>query len=123
MIWALLIGLIIGIERELKGKYAGIKTSIFITLGAYLFVYMGESLGETGRVLAALISGVGFIGGGAIIFTQDKVQGLTSAAIIWILAALGAMIAIGHPWHAFFVALSIAGADLLIDKLKDKFKS
>lgn len=121
MIWALLIGLIIGIERELKGKYAGIKTSMFITLSAYLFVYVGLSLGEAGRILAAVISGVGFIGGGAIIFAHDKVQGLTSAAIIWLLAGLGAMVGVGHTVEAITTAVLIAGVDLGVDKVKGKF--
>ena len=97
---AVVCGGLIGIERQLRGKAAGIRTSILICLGTALFVILGSSLpsnqADPTRVLAQVVSGIGFLGGGVILAREGLITGVTSAAVIWILAALGAMIGFGH---------------------------
>lgn len=92
---ALLIGFIIGGEREAKHKPAGLRTNMLVCFGSALFVLIPIELGLVpqnpdvlGRAIAGVAGGVGFIGGGAIL-RGDRVHGLTSAAAIWVSAALG----------------------------------
>src|SRR4026209_2423943 len=89
---AILCGGIIGLERQLRGKAAGIRTSILICLGTELSVSLGASFqGERvdpTRVLAQVVSGIGFLGGGVILAREGAIVGVTSAAVIWGLAAL-----------------------------------
>lgn len=121
-IWvAILCGIIVGIEREIKGKDAGIKTSIFICVGAALFSYIGGNLDGTydsARVLSQIVSGVGFIGGGVIVFDQDKVRGLTSATIIWVSAAIGIMCGLEMYFEAIMCSITIIGVEVIIDTIK-----
>ncbi len=103
---ALLVGTLIGIEREYRGKLAGIKTNALIcsasalfTAGSLLMVKYGSNMptpnADVTRIVAQIVSGIGFIGAGAIFKSQNKVQGLTTAAIIWSVAALGILIGYG----------------------------
>ena len=103
-------GGIIGLERQLRGKPAGIRTSILICLGTEIFVSHGTSLagGDQYRVLAQVVTGVGFLGAGLIISQEGTVRGVTSAAVIWVLAAIGATIGLGHFEEAVvFVMVSV----------------
>ena len=97
---ALICGGLIGIERQLRGKAAGIRTSILICLGTALFVTLGSSLPsnqtDPTRVLAQVVSGIGFLGGGVILAREGLVMGVTSASVIWMLAAIGSLIGLGH---------------------------
>ncbi len=100
---ALLVGLIIGIDREMKRRVAGIKTHILVCLGAtlvmitsqYMAIEMGSG-GDMGRLGAQVISGVGFLGVGTIIVTgRNQVRGLTTAASIWVCACMGLAAGVG----------------------------
>lgn len=101
---AAVIGGMLGYEREQAGKEAGIRTHILVSLGAAFFVLAvkqaGASDGETTRVIQGVATGVGFIGGGAILKLSDRerILGLTTAATIWLTAALGVTVALGHLW-------------------------
>src|SRR3989442_10568858 len=90
---AVVLGGAIGLERELKGKPAGLRTNILISIGATLFtvlsIRMAAERGDPGRVAAQILAGVGFIGAGTILHTRGAVTGLTSAATIWVVAAIG----------------------------------
>ncbi len=89
---AVLVGGLIGLEREFRDKSAGFRTIIFITVGSTLFTIFSLDLGnETNptRIAANIVTGIGFLGAGAIIRDGSKVAGLTTAAIIWLAAALG----------------------------------
>jgi putative Mg2+ transporter-C (MgtC) family protein len=94
---ATLLGGVIGLERELSGKPAGLRTNILICIGATLFTVVSIHmipLGQEGRldasrIPAQIVSGVGFIGAGAILHARGSVTGLTSAATIWVVAAIG----------------------------------
>lgn len=89
---ALVVGSIIGIEREVSSKAAGFRTMILISVGSTLFTIMSVKLGAHGsedRIAANILTGIGFIGAGVIFKEGFNVTGLTSAATIWITAALG----------------------------------
>jgi putative Mg2+ transporter-C (MgtC) family protein len=94
LILAVLLGGAVGLERELKGKPAGLRTTILITLGATLFTVLSYRMGaaaqgDPGRIAAQVLTGVGFIGAGTILHMRGAVTGLTSAATIWVVAAIG----------------------------------
>jgi putative Mg2+ transporter-C (MgtC) family protein len=93
---ATLLGGVIGLERELSGKPAGLRTNILICIGATLFTVvsihmlpLGQGGLDASRIPAQIVSGVGFIGAGAILHARGSVTGLTSAATIWVVAAIG----------------------------------
>ena len=87
------LGAAIGLEREYRRKPAGLRTNILIALGSALFTivslqFAGEG-GTSDRVAAQIVTGIGFLGGGAILRHGDNVQGMTTAATIWVNAAIG----------------------------------
>ena len=108
LVLATLLGGAIGLERELSGKPAGLRTNILICVGAALFtalsVDMSLGRGDPARVAAQILPGVGFIGAGTILHARGSVTGLTSAATIWVVAAIG--MALGA--HAYEEALGTA---------------
>lgn len=112
-IWRLLLaavlGAAVGLEREYREKPAGLRTNILIALGAALFtvlsIVMGTGGGPAGVIGAQIVSGVGFLGGGAILRSGDNVRGMTTAATIWINAAIGMAAGMGQYVLATFVAL------------------
>lgn len=123
---ALLCGGIIGIERQLRGKAAGIRTSILICLGSQIFVAMGVSLqgGPTdpSRVLSQIVTGIGFLGGGVILAREGLITGVTSAAVIWMLAAIGSMIGLGHLGAAIVITLATLGVLVGVELLEAVFR-
>lgn len=128
---SLLCGAMIGIERELKGKSAGLRTCILICLGSTLFssiaqiVFEQNSSGDPTRIAAQIVSGIGFLGGGVIVHSQGSVYGITTAATIWLTAAIG--VAVGmelYPVAIFtsFLCVSVlVGVRLIEEKFTDKF--
>jgi putative Mg2+ transporter-C (MgtC) family protein len=123
---AILCGGIIGIERQLRGKAAGIRTSILICLGTAIFVALGASIApgtaDPTRVLAQVVSGIGFLGGGVILARKGLITGVTSAAVIWVLAALGAMIGFGHLRATIVLTLATLGILLGVELLEAAFR-
>ena len=101
IILATLLGAIIGLERELSGKSAGLRTNLLICLGAAIFTIiskrMSVSEGSTARIAAQIVTGVGFLGAGALIQDRRGVHGLTTAATIWLVASIG--MACGAGFH------------------------
>ena len=112
---AVLLGGIVGFERELAGKPAGLRTNILICLGAALLMDVstriglvdGHRIGDPGRIAAQIVSGVGFLGAGTIMQGGGTVTGLTSAATIWVVAAIG--MAVGGGFY-----IEGIGAGLLV---------
>jgi putative Mg2+ transporter-C (MgtC) family protein len=92
-----LIGGIIGLDRELEQKPAGLRTMLLVCLGSTIFVLLSAALPglEQGRIIAGVITGIGFLGAGAIIRTGGDVHGLTTAATIWLVSGLGLAIGCG----------------------------
>jgi len=103
---AMLLGAIIGIQREHTGKPAGLRTHMLVALGAALFMLTAAESGmdsaDLSRVIQGLATGIGFIGGGAILklSKEHEIKGLTSAAAIWMTAAVGVAVGLGRLWLA-----------------------
>ncbi|MDE6715601.1 MAG: MgtC/SapB family protein [Muribaculaceae bacterium] len=104
LVMSMLLGMIIGAERKRKGQIAGIRTFALISMGACLAMvlsiyvpqeYLGLKNGDPGRIAAQVITGIGFIGGGAMIHLKGAVRGLTTAAGIWMTAIIGMAVGIG----------------------------
>ncbi len=94
---AITFGGLIGLERELKGKPAGFRTNILICLGSTLYMILSIKLGgDPGRVAAQVVTGIGFIGAGTIIQSRGTITGLTTAATIFVVAAIGLAIGANH---------------------------
>lgn len=101
---SMVLGMIVGAERKRKGQTAGIRTFALISMGACLAmllsiyvpqVYLGLKNGDPGRIAAQVITGIGFLGGGAMIQMRGTIRGLTTAAGIWMTAIIGMAIGIG----------------------------
>ncbi|MBI3018940.1 MAG: MgtC/SapB family protein [Deltaproteobacteria bacterium] len=110
---AIFLGGLIGLEREMKGKPAGLRTTILICLGATLFMMLsakvammaGSQGADPARIASGIVTGIGFLGAGSIFHGEGMVQGLTSAATIWVVGALGLAIGCGHYVLAVGVTL------------------
>lgn len=118
---AIFCGTIIGLERQLRGKPVGIRTSSLIVLGTYLFLatafMLKGDIVDPSRVVGQVITGIGFLGAGVMLAKDGAVVGVTSAATIWVLAAVGVMISTGNHLNAIrisvLVVLILYGVDLL----------
>jgi putative Mg2+ transporter-C (MgtC) family protein len=109
---AMLVGAIIGAEREYKSKAAGFRTVILITVGSTLFTILSNLISNDGRIASNIVTGIGFLGAGAIFREGMNVKGLTTATTIWISAAIGMSIGIGQ-YQLAFAALIIVMLVLL----------
>lgn len=86
---AIVLGAIIGLERELRGHDSGIKTNALVSAGAAIFMMLTGMLNDNGRVAAQVVTGIGFLGAGNIMRAGDHVKGLTTAATLWVVAGVG----------------------------------
>ena len=114
IITALILGGLIGLDREVRMKSAGIRTNILICLGATLYTalsLLNQSgpgvIADPNRTAAQVVSGIGFLGAGAIIQSRGSVVGLTTAATIWVVAAVGVTIGLGYPLVAIIFTLTV----------------
>lgn len=116
---ALLLGGVIGIEREYRSKEAGFRTHFLVALGSALFCIVsqygfGVNLKDSSRVAAQVVSGIGFLGAGTIIFQKNVVRGLTTAAGLWVTAAIGLACGTGmYLAAAIATALVLFGLEVL----------
>jgi putative Mg2+ transporter-C (MgtC) family protein len=120
---SLVCGTIIGLERQLRGKPVGIRTSALIVLGTYIFIaasmIVSNSATDPSRIIGQVITGIGFIGAGVMLARDGHVLGVTSAATIWSLAAIGVCIAIGYDVVAIKLSLVIVVVLVGVDSLED----
>ncbi|MBK9188493.1 MAG: MgtC/SapB family protein [Phycisphaerales bacterium] len=129
---ALVVGALVGLERERKRRPAGFRTMILVSVGSAAFMVASHQViaqtapesishAEMSRVLQGLIGGIGFLGAGAVIQSKRAVRGMTTAATIWVTAALGAACGMG----LFTLAAVVAGAALftliVLELFEDKF--
>ena len=126
---AALCGALIGLERERKGKPAGFRTNILICLGASMYMSVGLLLvnegGQSGsdpaRIAAQVVTGIGFIGAGAILQQRGRVIGLTTAATIWVVAAIGIIAGAGFPILAFIASAMVLVTLIVLGALEDRY--
>ncbi len=107
---ATILGLSIGIEREIANKFAGMRTHSLVTMGATLFTIASASFGSTPfvdptRIAAQIVTGIGFLGAGLIFFHRSRVHGLTTAAGVWVAAAIG--MAVGFKLYAISIFATV----------------
>ena len=123
---AVACGTIVGLERQLRGKPAGIRTCTLICLGTHFFVVLGTSFAgpaDPTRVLGQVVTGIGFLGAGVILTREGLVIGVTSAAVIWLLAAIGGMIALGYVAGALTVSFVAVFILVGVEWLEATFKA
>lgn len=120
---ALLCGTIIGLERQLRGKPVGIRTSSLIVLGTYVFVasstLINNEVTDTSRIIGQVVTGIGFLGAGVMLAKDGAVVGVTSAATIWALASIGICIAVVDQFVAIKLSVLVVGILYGVDLLED----
>lgn len=123
---ATIVGAIIGFEREVKNKPAGLTTFMLVCVGSCLIAILNQNIvnetvrlagldstyantvgADSGRLIAQVVSGIGFLGAGVIIYTKDMVRGVTTAALLWLVSAMGLMIGIGGLNNYIIVAVAL----------------
>lgn len=124
---ALVCGFLLGLEREMKDKPAGLRTIMLITIGATLYMFVSRLIpmlfddppdvvaADPARIAAQVVSGIGFLGAGAIIQARGAIHGLTTAASIWVAAGVGLCIGVGFPFLALGVTLIVLGVLVLLN--------
>ena len=117
LLLAAVLGALLGLERELRQKSAGLRTNILIAVGSALFTIASIVLAPAGadptRIAAQIVTGVGFLGAGAIMRTGEHVQGLTTAAAVWVNAAVGVAAGGGH-YHLAFLGAAVTLLVLIV---------
>lgn len=125
IVLAVIFGGLIGLEREIKRKAAGLRTNVLICVGAAVFTIISRRMGGPAsesltRIAAQIVTGVGFLGAGAIIRDRAEIRGLTTAATIWLVASIG--MACGAGYYMLGLAATLIVAAVLIGLRKlEKF--
>lgn len=130
LVIALLIGGAIGLEREFKGKPAGMRTNMLICVGSCLIMIISIEIARSavrtadpGRIAAQVVTGIGFLGAGTIIRSRFHIVGLTTAATIWSLSAIGLAIGAGYLLLSVVVAFLITVTLVFIGLIEDKLET
>jgi putative Mg2+ transporter-C (MgtC) family protein len=125
---AALCGAIIGLERQLKGKPAGFRTNILICLGSAMYMAVGllvlfedKVSSDPTRIAAQVVTGIGFLGAGCIIQERGRITGLTTAASIWVVAAIGIVAGAGFPILAFIASAIVVTTLAVLGIVEDRF--
>ena len=125
---AVVCGGLIGLERELKNKPAGFRTNILICLGSAMYMTVGLLLASAGeaqsdpaRIAAQVVTGIGFLGAGCIIQQRERVKGLTTAATIWVVAAIGIVAGAGFPILAIIASLMVLMTLVVMGGIERRF--
>lgn len=128
VIVATICGLIIGIDREMKKKVAGIRTFILISVGCAIFtalsIYLQKdnSAIDASRIIAQIVTGIGFLGAGVIFKNEDKVIGVTTAAFIWVISAIGILCGMGAVWTPLILTFGLWLLIAILEKLEPIIK-
>ena len=128
LVLSMLLGAVVGYERKRKGQSAGVRTFSLISMGATLAMllsiyvpqeYMGLKNGDPGRIAAQVITGIGFLGAGAIIQMKGSVRGLTTAAGIWMVAIIGMAVGLGMYWLSVVASLLILFILVQLERIEE----
>ncbi|MFH1978473.1 MAG: MgtC/SapB family protein [Candidatus Aenigmatarchaeota archaeon] len=111
VVFAAAMGIIIGLEREIDMKPAGLRTHSLVCMGSALFAaisiaFVGPTVDPT-RIASGIVTGIGFLGAGAIFVARDKIKGLTTAADLWVLAGVGLAVGVGLYYVALVTTLVV----------------
>lgn len=125
---AALCGAIVGLERELKNKPAGFRTNILICIGAAMYTTVGVLLvdhaglpADPTRIAAQVVTGIGFLGAGTILQSGRRVTGMTTAATIWVVAAIGVVAGLGFPFLAFVATCLVVLTLVVLGWFENRF--
>ncbi len=127
LLLATVLGGAVGLERELAGKPAGLRTNLLIAMGAALFTHVSLAIpavtgsGDPARVAAQVVAGVGFLGAGTIIHARHAVHGLTSAATVWVVAGLGVAVGAGAEHDAVLATFVVLVALTALRAVEHRF--
>lgn len=125
---AAILGAVIGIEREIKNRAAGFRTHIIVSVGACLIMLIGidgigkfssDTARDTARIAGQVISGIGFLGAGTILQKKNAVTGLTTAATLWLSAAIGLAVGIGYYEGAIIATVICLVTLISLNKISD----
>ncbi len=125
---SVICGAIVGVERQLRNKAIGIRTSILICMGTMMFIRLsihlaeGQPIADPTRVLGQVVTGIGFLGAGVILAKGGAITGVTSAAVVWMLAAIGSTIGAGQPIEALSLSAFVVVILIGVRKLENGFK-
>ncbi len=129
LVTAVVCGVLLGYERKRRQKPIGLKTMTLICVGSTTYIIAAELIMlvwttptmDPARVAGQLVTGIGFIGAGAIFRERETVRGLTSAAMVWFAGAIGILIGVGFPLLAFVVTLLACGLLILLRWMEDRW--
>lgn len=131
IITSIIIGCMVGWERKIRNKPIGMRTSVMVILSTYAFVAMsyhvsttvisqaGQTMTDPSRVIGQVITGVGFLGAGLMFTRKDTVNGVTSAAMIWFLAAMGVCVASGYALMSIKITMITIMVLIVLDSVDD----
>ena len=120
LLLAIALGGVIGFEREIKHRPAGLRTHMLVSLGAAIFTIISISFTtDPVRIAAAIVTGIGFLGAGSIISTRGQMHGITTAATLWIVASIGLCVGVGQYWIAI-IGTILVFVILQIKKVEEK---
>ncbi|GAC1561995.1 MAG: hypothetical protein NVS2B7_36170 [Herpetosiphon sp.] len=129
VVLAAVLGVIIGMEREWFGHPAGIRTNGLVAVGSCVFTLLSiigfpvhGATQDTGRVAAQIVSGIGFLGAGVVLHTKDRVVGVTTAATIWLVAAVGMAVGAGLLFLAAFTTLFCTAFLLVLRPISERLE-
>jgi putative Mg2+ transporter-C (MgtC) family protein len=122
---ALMLGALIGVERQWRQRMAGLRTNTLVSLGAAIFITMAVRIGgdATGRVASYIVSGIGFLGAGVIMKDGMNVRGLNTAATLWCSAAIGSLAGMGYAPEAAVGTVFILLAHLVLRPIGNKLSA
>lgn len=125
---ATICGAIIGYEREKKNKVAGLRTITLICVGSAMFTVASLILSQLSnsdptRILSTIVTGIGFLGGGVIMKTEDKIVGVTTAAFIWVVSAIGIICGMGGTLTPILLTVGLLVTSMLFEKVEKYIKS
>jgi putative Mg2+ transporter-C (MgtC) family protein len=123
LVVALVLGALVGAERQWRQRTAGLRTNCLVAVGSAMFVMMGGLVGgdgSQGRVAAYVVSGIGFLGGGVILKDGFSIRGLNTAATLWCTAAIGTLAGLGYTTLSFLGTGAILAANLLLRPLAQR---
>jgi putative Mg2+ transporter-C (MgtC) family protein len=123
VIVATICGVIIGIDRELKQKAAGVRTFILICVGCAIFTSISTLMSDgttydPTRIIGQIITGIGFLGAGVIVKNDDKIVGVTTAAFIWCVSAIGVLAGLGAIWTPIILTIGLLIVSLIFEKFE-----
>jgi putative Mg2+ transporter-C (MgtC) family protein len=125
---ATICGLIVGWERELKSKVAGIRTNVLVCVGSAILTSIAYIINkenpeaDPGRIIGQIVTGVGFLGGGVIFKMNDRITGVTTASFIWIMCALGILAGMGFVYVPIVCTAGLIVLSLLFHVLEKRIE-